>query len=90
MGSVTTSRKFDPLDLEMLDRVYALACLYLEADNLCCTRVRDTAKEQDALRKEIFSLAGTGPIDFDTLSDKVLAGMDLYKAPVPTSESLAA
>jgi hypothetical protein len=79
MGSLTSSRKFDPLDLEMLDRVYALACLYIEADNLCRTTEKDTAREQDALRKQIFILAGTGPVDFDTLCDEVLASMEEYK-----------
>jgi len=72
MGSVIQGRKFDTLDLEMLDRVYALACLYIEAQNLCGTTARDKAKEQDELRKVIFGLVGCGRINFDTLSDKVL------------------
>jgi len=68
-----SSPKFDPLDLELLDRVYALACLYFEADNLCRTTDKEPATEQEALRKQIFALAGSGPVRFDPLCDKVLA-----------------
>jgi hypothetical protein len=73
MRSVSQGRKFDTLDLEMLDRVYSLACLYMEADNLCCTTVRDKAAEKDALRRQIFALADGAPAGFDALFDKVLA-----------------
>jgi hypothetical protein len=75
MGSTTpVSRKFDPLDLEMLDRVYALACLFIEARDLCGTRQKDVT-EDAALRRLVFALAVTGPVDFDTLSDRVLASL---------------
>lgn len=68
-----SSPKFDPLDLELLDRVYKLACLYVEADNLCRTPEKEPAIEREALCKQIFVLAGSGPIKFDPLCDKVLA-----------------
>ena len=67
-----SSPKFDPLDLELLDRVYNLACVYIEARNLCATE-KAPAIEQEALCKQIFVLAGSGPIKFDPLCDKVLA-----------------
>jgi len=67
------SPKFDPLDLEYLDRVYKLACLYIEADNLCRTTGNDLTKEKEALRKRMFVLAGSGPIKFDPLCERVLA-----------------
>ncbi len=66
------SPKFDPLDLELLDRVYELACVYVEADNLCRTPEKEPAINQEALCKQIFVLAGSGPIKFDPLCDKVL------------------
>ena len=69
------SPKFYPLDLELLDRVYELACLYIEADNLCRAPEKEPAREQDALRNQIFALAGSGPIKFDPLCDKVLASI---------------
>lgn len=75
MGSATPeSQKFNPLDLEMLDRVYALACLYIEARDLCSAKEKDAA-EDAALRQRVFALAETGPVNFDTLSDKVLASL---------------
>jgi len=67
------SPSFDPLDLELLDRVYELACLYIEADNLCRTTATESVKQREALRKQIFVLAGSGPIKFDPLCDQVLA-----------------
>jgi hypothetical protein len=70
------SPQFDPLHLELLDRVYEVACLHIEADNLCrTTDEKDMAIEQDALRQQIFALAGTGLINFDPLCDKVLASI---------------
>lgn len=71
------SPKFDPLDLEYLDRVYQLACLYIEAENLCRATGNDLTKEKEALRKQMFVLAGSGPIKFDPLCERVLAIMPL-------------
>ncbi len=68
-----SSPKFDPLDLELLDRVYDLACLYVEVDNLCGTAGEAPASVKETLRKQIFVLAGSGPVRFDPLCDEVLA-----------------
>ena len=65
-------QKFDPLDLEIIERVYEAACAYIEAKNLYCN-ANQTAGEEDALRRSIFALADTGTIDFDILCDKVIS-----------------
>ena len=65
------SAGFTPENLEVLDRVYALACLYIEARHLCA-KEWDKAKELDAARKAVFVAARDGRIDFDSLCDKVL------------------
>jgi hypothetical protein len=78
MGSTTLRQKFDPLDLEIVDRVYEVACAYIEAREL----YRDTDKdseEEDVLRRRMFALAGVGQLDFDTLCDDVLASIDEYR-----------
>jgi hypothetical protein len=68
-------RAFDPLDLEIIDRVYEVAWAHVEARE----PYRDTAKDgerQKVLRKKIFGvarIAGSGHIDFDTLTEVVLA-----------------
>jgi hypothetical protein len=79
MGSLNLRRKFDPLDLEIVDRVFEVACAYIETRNL----YRDPAKdsdEEDVLRKLVFAVADNGPLDFDTLCDRVLASMDQYRS----------
>ena len=73
MGSFRR-RHFDPLDLEIIDRVYEAAWAQLQARD----PYRGTAEDaecQEALRKWIFALAIPGQFDFDTLCDKVLAGI---------------
>ena len=68
-------RGFDPLDLEIIDRVYEVAWAHVEARE----PDRDTARDgerQKALRKKIFGVAritGSGHIDFDTLTEVVQA-----------------
>ena len=69
--STALSQQFNPQDLEILDRVYALAPLHLVARDLCSTKEEDP-EEIAALRKQVFALAGSGPVNFDALSDKVL------------------
>jgi hypothetical protein len=69
---------FDPLDLEIIEQVYEAACAYIEAHNLY-TDEDQNHEEEDALRKLIFAVAGTGPIDFDTLCDTVMAALDEYR-----------
>jgi hypothetical protein len=65
---------FDPLDLEIIDRVYEA----IWAQIILLQPDRDTEKEaerQKALRRWLFALAGPRPVDFDTLYDKVLASI---------------
>jgi hypothetical protein len=78
MGTLILRQKFDPFDLELIDRVYGVACAYIEARDLYRDTERD-AQEEDALRKTMFSCAGTGPLDFDNLCDRVLASMEDYR-----------
>jgi hypothetical protein len=66
---------FDSVDLEIIDQVYEAAWAHLQASQ----PDRDTGSDgnrQDALRKKIFGVArvvGSGHVDFDTLSEVVLA-----------------
>ena len=78
MGSMTLRQKFDPLDLEIVDRVYEVACAYIEARDLYRNTDKD-AEEEDVLRKRVFALAGPGQLDFDTLCDDVLASIDEHR-----------
>ena len=78
MGSMTLRQKFDPLDLEIVDRVYDVACAYIEARDLYRDTDKD-AEEKDVLRKRVFALAGPDQLDFDTLCDDVLASIHEYR-----------
>jgi hypothetical protein len=66
---------FDPLDLEIIDRVYESAWAHIQA----CQPNRNTALDglgQEILRKKIFGVArmlGPGHVDFDALTEVVLA-----------------
>ena len=73
---------FDPLDLEIIDRVYeaALAHLLVRFPDL---NPEVEAKRQDNLRKRLFALAHAGKVDFDTLYNMVVSSYD-----VPTSIAL--
>jgi hypothetical protein len=67
MGSFR--RRFDLLDVAIIERVYEAAWARVETDIF-----RDTAKDEErktALRQWAFVLAGTHPVDFDTLSEKL-------------------
>ena len=72
---------FDPLDLEIIDRVYETAWAQLEAREPLRDREKDADRER-ALRKLVFALATPGIVDFDTLSDRVLANMPGYPMPL--------
>jgi hypothetical protein len=76
MDSRTAGHSFDPLDLEILDRVYEAARAQIEARDLCHCPEPDRGGEA-ALRKAVFSLAGAHPVDFDMLYDKVVASLNL-------------
>jgi hypothetical protein len=76
------SRAFDPLDLEIIDRVYEAAWAQIEARDPGRDRQKDRELEE-ALRKRIFALADSGHVDFDGLCDKVLASMPELAIPIP-------
>jgi len=66
---------FDPLDLEIIDRVYDVAWAYAQQSS---PNTASDGTRQTALRKKIFSvarIAGPGHINFDTLTEAVLATM---------------
>ena len=74
MGSFKRSHAFDPLDLEIIDLVYEVACEQISAREPS----RDMAEDEEwenTLRKSVFALAGDGGVDFDTLLDRVLASL---------------
>jgi hypothetical protein len=71
-------RIFDPLDLEIIDRVFETACARLEALELFSDRERDGDREKK-VRKLVFDFAHrskvAGHVDFDELSEMVLDQM---------------
>ena len=74
MGSYKHPRAFHPLDLEIIDRVYAAAWAAVKARD----PFRDPDKDeerQESLRKLVFDNTGTGRVDFDIFCDRVLASM---------------
>ena len=83
MGSIKSV--FDPLDLEIMDRVYEAAWAHVQAHQ----PNRDIASDgqrQEALRKKIFGIArvvGAGHVDFDTLAQVVLAIIPERRTPAP-------
>ena len=82
MNSSKHPRVFDPLDLEIIDRVYETAWAQVEAREPFRDRGRDGEREE-ALRKLIFASAGTGHVDFNNLCDSVLANMPEQLIPAP-------
>ena len=77
MGSFKHPRAFTPLDLEIIDKVYESAWAQVVAIDPFRDASKD-AQSKDALRKLVFALAGTSPVEFDTLCDRVLAGLPQY------------
>ena len=66
---------FDPLDLEIIDRVYDVAWAHAQAREPYRNTALDGAR-QTALRRKILGvarIAGPGHIDYDTLAEVVLA-----------------
>lgn len=56
---------FDPVDLEVIEKVYWALCKEITAD------AHDP--RHDELRKRIFDFAKEGPLDYHRLHDKVIA-----------------
>jgi hypothetical protein len=63
---------FDPLDLEIIDRVYEAACARFEAQ-MPPSRPRDELRK--SLRKRVMNCAASGNFDFDSLYEKVCASL---------------
>ena len=61
---------YDPLDLEILDRVYEAAWARFEATEPRRDRAQDEQR-QEALRQLVFTLARGHPVDFDALLEKL-------------------
>jgi hypothetical protein len=76
---LTPRQKFDPLDLEIIDRVYEVACAFIEARDLY-RDTKEVAEEEDALRKTVFACAGISSVEFDALCDRVLARVDKHRS----------
>jgi hypothetical protein len=85
MGSFKRNRVFDPLDLEIIDRVYEAAWAKIEAREPLRNTQRDSER-QEGLRKLIFAVASTGHlgagnhVDFDNLCDEVLENISRVAA----------
>jgi len=72
MSSFNRKGGFDPLDLEIIDLVFEVAWARFEALEPDRDRSNDDERAT-ALREHIFALAGCAPVEFDALSEKVLA-----------------
>jgi hypothetical protein len=70
MGSL----KFEPFELEIIDRVYEVAWAQILARHPGRELENDTGR-QEALRKRLFILADRRPIEFDTLRERALVSM---------------
>ena len=67
-------RVFDPLDLEIIDRVYEAAWARVEARDPGRNREQD-GDRQEALRRRIFTCAYPGRVDFDSLCERAIASL---------------
>jgi hypothetical protein len=74
MGAADKST-FDPLDLEIIDRVYEAAWAKLIA-HAPVKNGDDEASRQTNLRQRLFALSQPGRVGFDELYDHVLSSYD--------------
>jgi len=74
MGSFKHPDAFDPLDLEIIDRVDEAAWAPVEAREPFRDKQQD-GERQETLRKLLMDEAITDKIEFDSLCEKVLAKM---------------
>ena len=72
MGSFQHPRVFQPLDLEIIDRVYEAAWAQIEAQDPFRDREKDDERKE-ALRKLVIDDAGTDKVEFDKLYERVVA-----------------
>jgi hypothetical protein len=68
---------FDPLDLEIMDRVYEAAWAQVEARKFS-PHAQPDDELKETLRKLVTTCAANGKIEFDTLYDKVCAALPEY------------
>jgi hypothetical protein len=61
---------FNPLDLEVIDRVYEAAWAQLLAMHLPRDEMEEIDRQKN-LRKRLFALARPGKVEFDNLCDMV-------------------
>ena len=74
MGSLKRRPAFDPLEVEIIDRVYNAAWAQILARHPG-RDIEKVTERQRALRRRLFILADKGPVEFHTLRDRVLATM---------------
>lgn len=74
MGSFKNTRVFDPLDLEVIDRVYEAAWAKIEALEPYRDRQEDDQRK-DALRKLVMDNTDNNKVDFDTLYERVVKAL---------------
>ena len=79
MGSFRRPHAFDPLDLEIINQVYEATWAQIGTHYLRRDTSRDDER-QKALRRWLFALAAGGPVDFDTLYDKVVTSLKNWAA----------
>jgi hypothetical protein len=90
MGSFKRSHAFDPLDLEIIDRVYEAVWAQIEARQIDRDTKRDPERQQK-LRERIFAVAKIGSVDFDALYERVIEALRLSEtslAPAAVSVDL--
>jgi hypothetical protein len=71
------TRVFDPLDLEIMDRVYEAVWAQVEARKPSPDAQPD-GELKETLRKLIMACAANGKVEFDSLYDKVEATLPEY------------
>ena len=74
MGSFKNPGVFNPLDLEVMDRVYEAAWAKIEALEPFRDRQEDDQRK-DALRKLVMDSTDTHKVDFDALYERVVKAL---------------
>ena len=75
MGSYDRPPAFGPLDLEIINRVYEATWAQIEARYPHPVTLGKTKRVRRRSAGWLFALAKGGPLDFDTLCDKVIASL---------------
>jgi len=69
---------FDPLDLEIIDRIYEATWVAVLARNYSDSGATDAARQKN-LRQRIFALVQAGGVQFDELYELVMSTYDSPK-----------